>query len=498
MTVNEAVNKLDEQELKEFAYRHACGMLHYDGETGAPRDSALPRGKSLGILSGEMHKLATSSESLKLLDFLKEHKDELTPEQRRRVELRDKDLKELQRIPVEEFVAFRELLNESSAAWHEAKEKSDYAIFEPYLKKVIEANKRFAQLVEPDMKPYDYCLDKFEEGLNEERCDKFFGALREKIVPLVDKIKTLQQPDVSCTSVSFPISAQRELAYRLMDIIGVNRNRCGLSETEHPFTTGFSKYDIRITTNYKKENFLSSMYSVIHESGHAMYALHPNDGYAFNCLGDGVSMGVHESQSRFFENIIGRSREFIALVYPDLISLCPALSKFSVEDIYRAANKAEPSLIRTEADELTYSLHVMIRYEIEKAFINGEVPTKELPDMWNAMYKEYLGIDVPDARRGILQDSHWSNSNIGYFPSYALGSAYGAQLLNKMSETINVKDCIKSGDLGPVNSWLEEHIWKYGSMYTPTEVIEKAMGAPFDPKYYTDYLERKMAGVYGF
>jgi carboxypeptidase Taq len=208
-------------------------------------------------------------------------------------------------------------------------------------------------------------------------------------------------------------------------------------------------------------------------------------------------MGVHESQSRFYENIIGRSKEYINLIYPHVISLCPELSKYSAEDIYIAANKAEPSLIRTEADELTYCLHIMIRYEMEKAFIDGDVPTKELPDMWNALYKEYLGIDVPDDKHGILQDSHWSSGLIGYFPSYALGSAYGAQLLAKMGESFNVYDAISAGKLSKINDWLTERIWKYGRLYNPTELIEKAMEAPFDPTYYINYLKNKMSDIYG-
>jgi carboxypeptidase Taq len=283
-----------------------------------------------------------------------------------------------------------------------------------------------------------------------------------------------------------------------MEIMGIDKNRCSLGVTEHPFTTGFSKYDVRITTKYLEDNFLSSIYSVVHEGGHALYEMNVDDEYSYTCLEGGVSMGVHESQSRFYENIIGRSKEYIELIYPELVKFCPELSKYSADEIYRLANKAMPSLIRTEADELTYSLHIMVRYEMERAFTNGTVPTKELPEMWNSLYKEYLGIDVPNDREGILQDSHWSGGSIGYFPSYALGSAYGTQLLSRMKETVNVEDCVRNGNFAPINGWLKDRIWKYGSLYKPTQVMEKAMGAPFDPKYFVDYLKAKMADVYGF
>lgn len=498
MTAQEAIQKLNDLEMKEFAYGHALGLLSYDGETIAPRDARIPRGRSMGVLAGELHRLSTGPEAMQIIDALREHKDELPGTERRRLALWEKSLRELTRIPVEEYTAFTELQNDASAAWKDAKEKSDYAIFEPYLQKLIDTQKHFASLVEPDMDPYDYMLDQFEEGLTKERCDAFFKELREKLTPMVERVKAAKQPDMACANVKFPIPAQRELANRLMEVEGLPRERCSIGETEHPFTTGFSKYDNRITTHYLEDNWLSAMYSTVHEGGHALYDMHSADEYAFTTLEGGVSMGVHESQSRFFENIIGRSREFIAFLYPDFVRYCPALAYYTPDDIYRAANKAEPSLIRTEADELTYCLHVMVRYELEKRFICGDVPVKELPGMWNALYKEYLGLDVPNDREGILQDSHWSGGSFGYFPSYALGSAYGAQLLAKMRETVDVKECVARGDLSPVSGWLEEKIWRHGCLVPPGKLMEDAFGGPFDPSYYTDYLSRKMADVYGF
>lgn len=497
MNVQEAIDKLNELELQEFAYGHAFGILSYDDETVAPKGSQIPRGKTMGVLSELSYKLSTGDEARALLDFLKEHYDELTPEDRRRTDLREKNMRELRAIPMEEFVAYSQLTDEASSVWREAKRKSDYKLFEPYLGKIIDYKKRFAALVRPDMDPYDYCLDQYEEGLTREKCEAFFKTLREHIVPLLEKVMAAKPIDTSFLSTPFPVPAQRELSAKLMELMRLPKDNCIIGEVEHPFTTGFSKYDVRITTHYYEDAFLSSMYSVVHEGGHALYDLHSDDRFCFTSLEGGVSMGVHESQSRFYENIIGRSREFVELVYPEIVRLCPALASQSPEALWRAANVAQPSLIRTEADELTYPLHIMVRYEMEKAMIGGDVKPADLPGMWNALYKEYLGLDVPDDKNGILQDSHWSGGGIGYFPSYALGSAYGAQLLHKMREDFDVRKAVRENDLIQVNNWLEEKIWKYGSLYKPAELMERAFGGPFDPTYYTDYLERKFTEVYG-
>lgn len=496
MTIETAIERLNELELTEFAYNHAMGILSYDGSTGAPKKSAIPRGRTMGVLSGELYKISTGEEAIALVDFLREHYDELSEADKRRVVLREKSLRELRAIPMEEYVAYSELVNDADAVWHEAKEKSDYAMFEPYLARLIAANKRFASLVAPEKTPYDYMLDQFEEGLTTEKCDAFFSALRDRIVPLVEYVKTAKQPDDAVTRVNFPIPKQRELSDRLMEVMGIDRERCAIGETEHPFTTDFTRNDVRITTNYKEDAFLSSMYSVIHEGGHALYELGNAPALSYTSLSGGVSMGIHESQSRFFENIIGRSREFIGVIYPDLVRLCPEVGNYSAEDIYRAANKAEPSLVRTEADELTYSLHIMVRYELERQFMNGDVDTKELPGMWNELYKKYLGVEPTCDRDGILQDSHWSGGAFGYFPSYALGSAYGAQFLAKMQESVDVWGCVSAGNLEPVKAWLEDKIWRFGSSKTPAEILANALGDDFSPTYYLDYLEKKIKDVY--
>ena len=282
-------------------------------------------------------------------------------------------------------------------------------------------------------------LDQYEPGLTIEKCDKFFDTLRAAIVPLLEAVKTRGSAiRTDFLDQEWPVSGQRALSQKVMELWGLDPSHCVLAESEHPFTDGFYSKDVRITTHYMPRDVLSNLYSVAHEGGHALYELHVDPRLDYTILSGGASMGLHESQSRLFENLVGRSRGCIRLLWPTLKQLFPSqLEGVTEEELYRAANRAEPGLIRTEADELTYCLHIMVRYELEKALIHGELAVADLPAAWNARYKEYLGLDVPDDARGVLQDIHWSQGNFGYFPSYALGSAYGAQAMADLEKTID-------------------------------------------------------------
>ena len=331
-----------------------------------------------------------------------------------------------------------------------------------------------------------------------EACDRFFATVRERLVPLIRRAASVPQVDGSILKGSFPVDKQEELSRWLMATMGLDLDHVGLSTTEHPFTISFgSHFDERITTHYHTDDFSASMFSVIHEGGHALYDTGSRDEYAYTALDGGVSMGIHESQSRFYENILGRSRAFSEYLFLVLQKLFPSLDQRSAEEYYRAVNQVQPSLIRTEADEVTYCLHVMVRYELEKRVMAGELAVHDLPGEWNRLYKEYLGVDVPDDRRGVLQDSHWSGGSVGYFPSYALGSAYGAQFLKKMRESVDVDACLAAGDFAPINAWNRENIWQHGCLYTPAQLLERVLGGPFDPDVYLDYLESKVRSVYG-
>ena len=499
MTLQEARNELQALQARLSAYGHALALLQFDGATTAPKGTAANRGQTMSILSGEHYKLATGQDTVALLELLDSQKEALTAQEQRTVFLMLKDIRQLQKIPMEEYVAYQGLLVQADDIWHRAKETDDFALFAPVLEQIVAANIRFAGYCAPEKKPYDYWLSEYEDGLDMETCDRFFATLRSRLVPLLQKVAAKPQVDDSCLFGSFPRAAQEQLSDRLMELLGLDRMHCGLAVTEHPFTTHLgSHHDVRITTNYQENNFSSSMYSVIHEGGHALYDSGSADGLAYTVLDGGVSVGIHESQSRFYENLVGRSLGFIRFLFPELQALFPEqLADVTADQFWRAVNRAKPSLIRTEADEVTYTLHIMVRYELEKQLMAGTLTVQELPEQWNKLYKEYLGVDVPNDRQGVLQDVHWSGGMIGYFPSYALGSAYGAHLLKKIRETVDVDRCLAAGDFGPINEWNRTHIWQYGSLKKPGQLLEEALGEPFDPNVYLDYLEAKCTEIYG-
>ena len=497
MEWKEALNAFKKHQEIMAAYGHVMGVTFLDASTAAPKGSYEGRGKTMGILSQITYDLTADPKNGEILACLEANLEELGPQTRREVEVARKNYDQLQRIPAEEYVAYSVMLNDAEVVWEKAKNESDFASFAPYLEQIVAYNKKFAHYYNPNLAPYDALLNEYEEGLNMETLDAFFAQLRNVIVPLVEKISHAQQIDDSFLSKHYPVEQQRKFSDYLMEVMGLDRNYCGIAESEHPFTTNFNNRDVRITTHYYENALASSMFSVIHEGGHALYELGCDDCYNNTNLSGGVSMGIHESQSRFYENIIGRSYEFVSLIYPKLQELFPEqLAGVDAQMFYRAINKAEPSLIRTEADELTYALHIMVRYELEKRLMDGTLEVKDVPAAWNALYKEYLGVDVPDDKHGCLQDSHWSGGSIGYFPSYALGSAYGPQMLHVMEQEIgNVYDLVKNGELSKVTAWLREHIHRHAGFHKPGALFEMTCGK-FDAHYYTDYLTAKYTKLY--
>ena len=496
MELNEALAIIESTQKKLFAYGAASSALYLDAVTVAPRDTAEGRGVALGVLAGEQHKLLTDPALAQALEVLNGRKGELDRLHARETEELGRSVRQLKRIPAEEYMAYAQLVNEADDVWHRAKEQSDFELFRPCLEKLVEYNRKFAGYYDPDKAPYDALLNEYERGVDTAYLDGFFAEMREKLVPLIKAVGEKPQPDDSFLHRQYPVEQQKKFSDYLMEVLGLDRAHCGIGETEHPFTLNFTNKDVRITTNYKTDDVASSMYSVIHEGGHARYELDITDQVQYTCLAGGVSMGVHESQSRFYENIIGRSRPFIEAIFPKMQEFFPEqLADVTAEAFWRAVNKAQPSLIRTEADELTYCLHVMVRYEIEKALIGGELAVKDVPATWNRLYKEYLGVDVPDDKRGCLQDSHWSGGSFGYFPSYALGSAYGAQMLRNMEKDMDVWGPVSKGDLSGVTGWLTEKVHKFGGLLTPAQVVENACGK-FDPTAYTDHLTKKYTELY--
>ena len=496
MELQQALEQLKELQVKQYAYNCAQSALYLDGVTVAPRDTSEGRGVALGILAGESHKLFSDPKVGELLEFLTAHAGELELSQRRQVEELLRAYRQLSRIPAEEYMEYAVLTNEASDVWHRAKEESNFELFRPVLEKLVAFNRKFAGYYDSTKAPYDALLNEYERGVDMAYLDEFFAAIRSKLVPLIRAVGEAEQIDDSFLHLHYPVEDQRKFSDYLMEVLGLDRAHCTIGETEHPFTLNFNNKDVRITTNYQENNVADSMYSVIHEGGHAMYELQVGDEIQYTCLAGGVSMGVHESQSRFYENIIGRSLPFVQAIFPRMKEIFSAqLADVTAEQFYRAVNKAQPSLIRTEADELTYSFHVMVRYEIEKQLIGGTLEVKDIPAEWNRLYKEYLGVDVPDDKRGCLQDSHWSGGSFGYFPSYALGSAYAAQMLRNMEQEMDVWGPVAQGDLSAVSAWLGDKVHRFGCLLEPAQVVENACGK-FDPMVYVDYLVEKYSELY--
>ncbi|MBQ8161337.1 MAG: carboxypeptidase M32 [Clostridia bacterium] len=497
MTVKEALEKLQTLEAVRYAYQHALSVMTVDGSTKAPAKSYLGRARSAGYLSGELHDLMARPETRETVETILDNSAEAGPVAARKAELLREDLLNTLLFSREEAIRNQQLLTEADAVWRESKVKSDFSRFKPCLEKMIAYKRTFAERKDPSRRPYDVLLDTYEKGACMQDLDVFFALCARELPPVIQAVTEKVPPRSDFLHRVYPRHLQEQFSGELMGLLGLPKDRCAIAETEHPYTSGINKWDVRISTHYHEDDVSLSMYSVIHEGGHAIYELGVQDEYQFTRLQGGVTMGIHESQSRFYENLIGRSRPFCDRTFEIARRIFPdQLQGVTEDEWYLAMNLSRPGLIRTEADELTYPLHVMIRYEIEKKIFSGDVKVEDLPQVWNEMYKEHLGLTVPDDRRGVLQDSHWSTGYFGYFPSYALGSAYGVQMLEEMKKTVDVEGAVRAGDLTPVTAWLRERIHRHGKFLTPAEVLKNAGVAPFDPSKYTDYLKDKYRALY--
>ena len=498
MELQALVKDLKDLQYKLHGYNHAMGVLNYDSETVAPRLSGEGRGETMGMLSQVSYELLINDKVRDMLEELKERSAELDGQTRREAEEMYRRYRNNTCVPVEEVVAYTKLVNKATVVWHDAKEKDDYGSFRPCLENLVETNKRFAGYRDSSKKPYDVLLDDFEPGIDQLYLDDYFARLRGELVPVVRAVGEAVQPDISWLKGYFPANRQEELAKRVMLMLKVDTDRCVLGQSEHPFTTNFNNKDVRITTHYHEHNLLSSLYSVIHEAGHGLYELGIADELQYGCLAGGVSMGIHESQSRLYENILGRSKPFTKALLPVLREIFPeTFHSVSSEQLHRVLNISMPSLIRTESDELTYSMHIMVRYELEKALFDGSLKVVDLPEAWRNLYKEYLGVVPSSDTEGVLQDVHWSGGMFGYFPSYSIGSAYSAQIYTAMVKDTDVDAALRAGDFTPINAWLGEKIHRHGGMMKPGELILSATGQAFDAGHYIDYLKDKYSGLYG-
>ena len=477
---------------KHMALQTALALLDWDDATLAPEGAGEYTAKAIGVLSQEDFVCLTNDRVKKILEEL-ETDDSMNPIERAIFRKVRKNFRKNEAIPKEEKRAYAELKSRSQKAWERAKAEQDFSIFAPYLEKIIGYCKKLASYGEADgQKGYDVLLDDYEEAFPVEVLDSFFEKLKAEIIPLLRKIQ--QQPPIedSFLYLEYDVEKQKEFNRFLAEYVGFDWKRGVMAESEHPFTTGWHNHDVRITTHYYKDQLASAIFSTIHESGHAIYEQGIEDCYTQTMLGEGASCGIHESQSRFMENIIGRSRAFWVPIYGKLVETFPdQLGEVSLEQFVAAINRVRADEIRTEADELTYCLHIMVRYEIEKMMINGEVSVEELPQIWNEKYQEYLGVMPKNDSVGILQDVHWSMGDIGYFPSYALGNAFAAQIYAQMKKEMDVEAELSTGNIGAVREFLHRTVHRYGAFKEAREILLDATGEEFNPDYFIAYLKEK-------
>lgn len=481
--------------LKRKALQSTLALWSFDSDTRAPKKAIENSAKIMGVLSEEYFNLINNKEVIELLDQV----ETTTDVQKALVKEWKTELNMLCKIPKDEYVEYQSYVVMSQRIWNEAKNKNDYEMFKPYLKKIVETQKKFASYRKVGEESlYDILLNDYEEGFNTEILDEFFNKLKEVIVPMIHKIKNSNvKIDTSFDHLSYDIETQKQVNNELAKYIGFDFD-CGIiSETEHPYTTHFHNKDVRFT-NHFYENYLSSaLFSTVHEGGHAIYEMGVSDELTLTPLGEGKSMGMHESQSRFYENMIGRSKGLWNNFYPTLQNAFKEqLGNVSVDDFYLGINHSKPSLIRIESDELTYSLHILIRYELEKQMINGTVDYDKLPEMWDNLYEKYLGVKASNLAEGILQDVHWSGGMLGYFPSYALGSAIAAQIFAHYQKTIDIEHLVEQGQFDVIKQQLKNDIHQYGKMYSTNTLLKNMMGEEFNPNYYITYLVDKYSKIY--
>lgn len=486
---------------RNHAYQAALALFSWDAETLAPISAAEYTAKYVGILSEEAYHILICDEVKDLLSKLSSPKeyDSLTVSEQAVVRLLQKEYDKMSCIPAKEYRDFSELCASAHPIYCRAKQTGKFEDFAPTLEKLIDYTRRFASYrAKKGESLYNILLNDYEEGFTTEVLDDFFAKVREAIVPLLKKVTEKNSSiDKSYNNSFYPVDIQSGFCRFLSGYLGFDFNRGVIGESEHPFTTSFHNHDVRLTNHFYDNNLESSMFSAIHETGHALYEMGVDDAITGTPAGSNISMGMHESQSRFYENMIGRSKDFWIPLFPKLKETYPEdLGSVSLDDFIAGINKAEPGLIRTEADELTYPLHILIRYELEKDIFEGNCNIADLPKLWSKKYEEYLGVTPDNDGEGILQDIHWALASFGYFPSYAIGSAIAAQLYDYLAQRMPLSDYLKEGNLVPVREYLRDHIHKYGASYPTNELLKQVTGEEFNPDYYIRYLTEKYTTLY--
>jgi carboxypeptidase Taq len=477
-------------------------LLEWDQQTHMPSGGAEDRSYHLATIKGLMHKKYTSDEIGKLLEELERYAEQLDPDsdEARLIRVTSEKYAKKVKVPTEWVREFAQVTTLANGAWEKAREESNFEVFRPLLERIVELRRRYASFFAPYEHVYDSLLDEYEPGLKTADVQAIFGSLRPQQVQLVRAIQESPQVDDSFLHQPFDPQKQWDFGVQVITDIGYDWMHGRQDRSAHPFTISFGTGDVRITTRIMPDYIGSAFFSTVHECGHALYEMGVDPRLSRTPLAEGASMALHESQSRMWENLVGRSYSFWEYYFPRLQDLFPSqLKNVGLDDFYKGINKVKPSLIRVEADEATYNLHIMLRLEIEIALMEGSLEVGDLPEAWNTSMRDYLGLAPPNDAQGLLQDVHWSNGYMGYFPTYALGNLISLQLWEAIRADIpELGQQIRQGDFAQLLDWLRQKIHRHGRKFQPQELVERVTGSKIDPAPYMRYLNDKYSQIYGF
>lgn len=498
MTTQTALEELKTSSKRLAELSALTNLLQWDLRTGAPVKSLSAHSAWMAQLSEESRRIIASERMGEVLALLSEAEG-LSEAEAAMVREAKRAHARKRNVPPERLAASVAAISVSEAAWAEARKTGDWESFRPHLAEVIAFQRELAGYYAGDMQPYDALLDQYEPGCTTAMLDPLFDRLGKAVTGLLDRIRGSEvKIDRSFLRGNYPEEARKNFVLRVLREMGFDFEAGRLDKSAHPFTACCGEGDVRITAAYPPDELSFTLFAAIHEGGHGIYEQNVPEELKEWGLGPELSMGLHESQSRFYENIVGRSRAFWAHCYPALRAAFPSLMAVSPDSFYRGINAVEPGLIRTAADEVTYNLHIIVRYELEKALISGDLPVNDLPGAWAEQYRQYLGVTPMNHGEGVLQDTHWAAGAVGYFPSYALGNLYSAQLAARMGEELGNTDWLLArGELIPIREWLTGAVHRYGGIYPPAALIEKATGKAPGAEAFIDYLNRKYGEIYG-
>jgi carboxypeptidase Taq len=487
-----------QKELSNFG--GIASLLGWDQMTYMPPKGGEERAEQLSLISRLSHERAISDEFYVHITTLFNARDQLSTKDRNVVDRLKNDIEKARKIPATFVEKMARTTTLAYNAWQEAREKNKYLLFAPHLEQIIELEKQYCDYIKLPGHPYNSLLDDYEEGMTVDTLKREFSALRPQLVDILKKITTSRiYKNQKPLKMNLTTDQQKQLSITYLNHLKFPFDRARLDVSTHPFTTSMADDDVRITTNYEHEGLLASFFSTVHEAGHALYDLGMLRGeYKDTVISDSPSLGIHESQSRFWENMIARSKPFWTFFTPVLQTIAPAASKgIDTETWYHAVNQVRPSFIRVEADELTYCLHVILRFELELGLIEEKISVKELPQCWNEKMDDFLGVTPPTDTEGVLQDMHWSGGSFGYFPTYAIGTIYASQLYTQfIKEHETLREEISQGNYTTIVQWLSEHIHQYGRLMTADELIKKTCGEGLNSKVFVTYLKEKYLPLY--